>query len=81
MSEMWKIYSGPRGKKKKKLPWWLSGKESACQGRKWWVPSLGGKDPLEKQMAYHSSILAGNPAGKGACLAGYNSLGCKRIST
>ena len=23
-----------------------------------WVPSLGGKDPLEKEMATHSSILA-----------------------
>ena len=36
---------------------WLSGKESACQegdlGR-----SLGWEDPLEKEMATHSSILA-----------------------
>ena len=23
-----------------------------------WVPSLGGEDPLEKEMAAHSSILA-----------------------
>ena len=23
-----------------------------------WVPSLGGEDPLEKEMATHSSILA-----------------------
>ena len=23
-----------------------------------WVPSLGGEDPLEKEMAIHSSILA-----------------------
>jgi len=33
------------------LPWWLSGKESACQCR-------NPKDPLEKGMATHSSILA-----------------------
>ena len=26
--------------------------------RKTWVPSLGGEDPLEKEMATHSSILA-----------------------
>ena len=36
---------------------WLSGRESACQCRKQ-VPSLGQKDPLEKEMAIHSSILA-----------------------
>jgi len=39
------------------LPWWLSGKESACStGDVFW--SLGRKDPLEKEMATHSSILA-----------------------
>ena len=36
---------------------WLSGKESAFQCRTW-VGSLGGKDPLEKEMATHASILA-----------------------
>ena len=41
---------------------WLSGKESACQWRRQiqemqvWV--LGGKHPVEKEMATHSSILA-----------------------
>ena len=39
------------------LPWWLSGKESACQCRRQ-VGSLGHKDSLEKEMATHSSILA-----------------------
>ena len=34
------------------LPWWLSGKESTCQWRRF------GEDPLEKEMATHSSILA-----------------------
>ena len=41
------------------LPWWLSGKESSCQCRKYkrlrFNPWL---DPLEKEMATHSSILA-----------------------
>ena len=39
------------------LPWWLSGKESACSvgdaGS-----TLGWEDPLEKEVATHSSILA-----------------------
>ena len=41
------------------LPWWLSGKESACQGRRCGIDqSLGWEDSLEKKMATHSSILA-----------------------
>ena len=32
-------------------------KESACNPEDW-VPSLGQEDPLEKEMATHSSILA-----------------------
>ena len=36
------------------LPWWLSGKESA--GDKGSIS--GSEDPLEKEMATHSSILA-----------------------
>ena len=39
------------------LPWWLSGKESACQFRKCGL-TLGQEDPVEKEMATHSSILA-----------------------
>ena len=39
------------------LPWWLSGKESTCQCRRCgFDPGL--EDPLEKEMATHSSILA-----------------------
>ena len=38
------------------LPWWLSGKESHLQETQ--VQSLGRKDPLEKEMATHSSIVA-----------------------
>ena len=40
-----------------KLPWWLEGKESACNvGEPGSIPGLG--DPLEKGMATDSSILA-----------------------
>ena len=38
------------------LPWWLSDKESACNaGDMGSIP--GREDPLEKEMATHSSIL------------------------
>ena len=39
------------------LPWWLGGKESACNvGDQGSIPNW--EDPLEKKMATHSSILA-----------------------
>ena len=37
---------------------WLSGKESICQYRRRRFNPLGREDPLEKEMATHSSILA-----------------------
>ena len=41
-----------------RLPSWLSGKESACNaGEPEFSPCVG-KDPLEKEEATHSSILA-----------------------
>ena len=44
----------------KGLPWWFSGKESACNvgatRNMSWI--LGWQDPLEEGMATHSSILA-----------------------
>ena len=47
----------------KGLPWWLSGKESCFNaGDAGLIPgpgrSLGQEDPLEEDMATHSSILA-----------------------
>ena len=39
------------------LPWWLRGKESACNAETR-VRSLSWEDPLEKEMATHSSTLA-----------------------
>ena len=38
--------------------------------------SLGREDPLEEEMATHSSILAGESSGKGS-LTGYSPWGCK----
>ena len=44
------------------------------------VPSLGRKDPLEKEMATHSSILAGESHGQRS-LAGYSPWGRKESDT
>ena len=44
---------------------WLSGKESACQYKEMQetqVQSLDLEDPLEEEMATHSSILAQEPS-------------------
>ena len=41
-----------------RLPWWLSGEESACQCRRLGFDSWVKKTPLEEEMANHSSILA-----------------------
>ena len=39
-----------------RLPWWLRGKESTCNaGDAGLIPD---QEPLEKEMATHSSILA-----------------------
>ena len=64
------------------LPWWLSGKEYACQCRRRgfdpWVRSLGWKDPLEKEMETQSSILAWEiPLTQG--LVGYSPWGYRRV--
>ena len=37
------------------LPWWLGGKESACNAGN--VSSLGWEDTLENEMATYSSIF------------------------
>ena len=48
----WRITSIPL----KRLPWWLSGKEATCQaGNMGSFP--GWEDPLEEEIAIHSSIL------------------------
>ena len=40
-----------------RLPWWLSGKESACNAGDQ-VQALGQEDALEQEVATYSSILA-----------------------
>ena len=58
------------------FPSGTSGKESACQRRRQ-VRSLGQEDPLEEEMATHSSILAWEIHGQRS-LAGYSLWGQKR---
>ena len=41
-----------------RLPWWLSGKASACQCGRHGFDPWGWEDPLGKEMATHPSILA-----------------------
>ena len=50
------------------FPGGTSGKEPTCQCKRHetWVWSLGQEDPLEKEMATHSSILAQESCEKGA---------------
>ena len=45
-----------------------------------WVRSLGQEDPLEKEMATHSSILAGESHGR-TSLMGYSPRGRKELDT
>ena len=60
------LRGGPFGDDKfmRGLPWWLSGKAFCLQCRrpstmqKTQVRSLGQEDPLEGEMATHSSVLA-----------------------
>ena len=53
------------------MPDGASGKEPACQCRRHesGVQSLSQEDPLEEEMATHSSILAGEFHGRGASWA------------
>jgi len=62
----------------KELSWWLSGKESACQCRRYGFDPWVGKTPLEKEMAAHSNILAGKLHGQRG-LAGYSPWGHERV--
>ena len=57
------------------LPRWLSGKESACQGRRHGSIPGSGRSPPEMEMATHSNILAWNIPS----LVGYSPWGFKRV--
>ena len=48
--------------------------------QKMWVQSLGWEDPLEKEMATHSSVLAWKSQGQRS-LAGCSAWGCKESNT
>ena len=48
------------------LPWWLRGKESVSQCRRCGFDPLGREDPLEKEMATHSSTCLENSMDRGA---------------
>ena len=45
-----------------------------------WVRPLGREDPLKKEIATHSSILAGKSHGQRS-LVGYSPWGCKELDT
>ena len=49
--------------------------------RETWVQSLGWEDPLEKEMATHSSILAWRISHAQRSLAGYSPWGPKELDT
>ena len=53
------------------LPWWLRGKESACNvgDAGDWIQSLVQEGPLEEGMAIHSRSCLENPMDRGACWA------------
>ena len=59
---------------RRELPWWLSSKNSTTV-QETQIQSLGKEDPLEKEMATDSSILAWEIPQKS--LAGYILLGHK----
>ena len=43
--------------KGRRVPWWLSSKESTCNAGEMCVQSLGQEDPLKNEMATHCNIL------------------------
>ena len=61
------------------MPGGSDGKEFACNVRDQ-AQSLGWEDPLEKEMATHSSILAGESHGQRS-LASYSPWGHKELDT
>ena len=60
------------------MPWWLRCEESACSARDLGL-SLSGEDPLEKEMATHSSILAWKSRGERS-LVGYSPWGHRELN-
>ena len=63
-----------------RLPWWLSGKASACQCGRHGFDPWGWEDPLGKKMATHPVSLPGE-SHEQRSLAGYSPWGCKKSDT
>ena len=62
-----------------RLPWWLSGRESACM-QETRVQSLGWEDPLGRKQLPTAVPLPGKSHGQGS-LEGYSAWGRKELST
>ena len=62
------------------LPWWLSGKESACQWRRRWFDSWVGKIPWRRKWHPTPVFLPGKPHGQRS-LMGYSPWGGKESET
>ena len=60
------------------LPWWLSGKESACQCRRHEFNPWVGKIPWRKNWQPTPVFLPGKSHGQRS-LVGYSPWGCKRV--
>ena len=60
------------------LPWWLSGKESACQCRRRGFNPWVGKIPWTRNWQPSLIFLPGKSHGQRS-LAGYSTWGCKRV--
>ena len=63
--------------KGRRVPWWLSSKESTCNAGEMCVQSLGQEDPLKNEMATHCNILAQEIGQRG--LVGFSPWGHKRV--
>ena len=59
---------------------WVKDLPAKQETQETWVPSRGREDPLQKEMATHSSILAWKSHGQ-KNLAGSSPWGCKELDT
>ena len=62
------------------LPWWLSGKESACQCRGWGFNPWVGKIPWRRKQHLTSVFLPGKSYGW-RTMVGYSPQGCEELDT
>ena len=62
----------------RQLPWWLSGKESACQSRRHWFSPWVGKIPWRGKWQPTPVVLPGKCHGQSS-LVGYGPWGHRRV--